>query len=65
MKKKVKINNGFAQDANFNNAYMTLKQATLYCKKYKRTLEKKFINNYKFKHFNMIEKDNYFTCSIS
>tara|TARA_R110000850_G_scaffold274668_1_gene412547 strand:+ start:908 stop:1105 length:198 start_codon:yes stop_codon:yes gene_type:complete len=65
MRKKVKINNSFAQDANFNNVYMTLKQATRYCKKYKRTLEKQFINNYKFEHFDMIERDNYFTCSIA
>ena len=65
MKKKIKINNGFAQDSNFNDVYMTLKQATTYCKKYKIILEKQFTNGYKFKHFDMIEKDNYFTCSIA
>lgn len=65
MKKKVKINNRFAQDSNFNDLLMTKSVATKYCKQYKKQLEKSFTNGFKFKHFTMIEKENYFTCSMS
>ena len=69
MKKRLKIGMGFTQDNNFNDLYFTKAQATKACKQYKKSIEQGFkrggVVNYKFKHFEVIEKDSYFTCSMA
>ena len=65
IKKPLKSGNIFITDSNFNIIKFTEKQALARTKRFKRELEKKFINGYKFKSCTVVDRGDYFTQSIS
>lgn len=64
-KKALKTGNVLLEDGNGRVLKFTRKQALTQIKKFKKEAERRLINGYKFKHLELIEKDEYFCYSMA
>lgn len=65
IKKPLKTSSVFLTDANFNIIKFTKRQAETQIKRFRRDAERKLTNNFKYKHLELIEKEDYFTYSMA
>lgn len=65
IKKPLKTGGIFLTDANGRILKFTEKQALIQIRKFRKISEKKFTNGFKYKHLELIEKDQYFCYSMA
>lgn len=65
VKKPLKAGADYYRDANMNIIKFTRRQAVTMIKRFKKEKEKRYINGFKYKHLELIEKDNYFCYSLA
>ena len=65
VKKPLKTGTDFYRDANMNIVKFTRKQAVTMIKRFKKEKENRFTNDFKYRHLELIEKDEYFCYSLA
>lgn len=65
LKQPLKSGGVFVTDSNFKVRLFTEKQALSHTRKFKRTLERGFINGYKFKNCTVSDRGGYWSQSLS
>lgn len=64
-KKPLKTSGDFYRDANMKVIKFSRRQAIGLIKKFKKEKEARYTNGFKYKHLELIEKDEYFCYSLS
>lgn len=65
VKKPLKTGGIFLTDENGRVLKFTAKQAMTQIKRFRKNSERKFTNGFKYKHLELIEKDQYFCYSMA